>query len=80
MLTTNVTGRVRISCDVRWQAATEPADPRDVGEIDIAAFTKAGLGKEGVDEGAKQKEEAVEQKVTIGKLKDKLSSYLTRQR
>ncbi|GMH63425.1 hypothetical protein TL16_g03709 [Triparma laevis f. inornata] len=43
MSTTNVTGCVRISCDVRWQAAAEPADPRYVGEIDIASFTKAGL-------------------------------------
>lgn len=30
MSTTNVTGLARISCDTRWQLATEPADPRCV--------------------------------------------------
>ena len=49
MTTTNVTGRVRISCDVRWQPAWAPADPRYVGEIDIGSFAKAGLGKEEAD-------------------------------
>lgn len=28
MSTTNVSGLARISCDTRWQLATEPADPR----------------------------------------------------
>ena len=84
MSTTNVTGRVRVSCDVRWQPAAEPADPRYVGEIDIAAFAKAGLGKEEVDAGAAagplpgEEEEgeaavakAADPKVTIGELKAK---------
>lgn len=75
MSTTNVTGCVRISCDVRWQAAGEPADPRYVGEIDIASFTKAGLGKEGVDAGeggrGGEEEGAAEPKVMIGELKAK---------
>ena len=83
MSTTNVTRCVRVSCDVRWQAAAAPADPRYVGEIDIAAFAKAGLGKEKVDiaeavaAGPATPEEegggeaAAEPKVTIGELKAK---------
>ena len=43
MSTTNVTDKVRISCDVRWQPADQPSDPRYVGEIDIDSFAKAGL-------------------------------------
>jgi len=43
MSTTNVTDKVRISCDVRWQPADQPTDPRYVGEIDIDSFAKAGL-------------------------------------
>lgn len=38
MSTANDTGRVRLSCDTRWQPAAETADPRFVGEdlgIDI---------------------------------------------
>lgn len=42
MSTTNVTARVRISCDVRWQPAAKPADPRYIGTIDISKFSKFG--------------------------------------
>ena len=55
MSTTNVTDRVRISCDVRWQPADEPMDPRYVGEIDIASFTKAGLYSDDGDKGEVEK-------------------------
>lgn len=33
MSTTNVTNKVRISADVRWQPKNEPADPRYVGDV-----------------------------------------------
>ena len=44
MSTTNMTNRARISADVRWQPAAEPADPRYVG--DVSTYLK-GMAKAG---------------------------------
>ncbi|XP_045196303.1 uncharacterized protein LOC123551431 isoform X3 [Mercenaria mercenaria] len=41
MSTANLTDLVRISCDTRWQPASEPADPRYVGDFKPTA--KFGL-------------------------------------
>lgn len=41
MSTANLTDLVRISCDTRWQPASEPADPRYVG--DLKPIAKFGL-------------------------------------
>ena len=34
MSTRNVTDKARISCDVRWQPASEPVDRRYVGKLE----------------------------------------------
>ncbi|KAL4232958.1 hypothetical protein ACF0H5_007646 [Mactra antiquata] len=41
MSTANLTDLVRISCDTRWQPASQPADPRYVG--DLKPIAKFGL-------------------------------------
>ena len=38
MSTTNVTDYARVSADVRWQPASDPADPRYVADGDLDAF------------------------------------------
>jgi ectoine hydroxylase-related dioxygenase (phytanoyl-CoA dioxygenase family) len=42
MSTKNITERVRISCDIRWQPADEEADSRYVGEFNVDDRVKAG--------------------------------------
>lgn len=49
MSTANLTDLVRISCDTRWQPASQPADPRYVGDLKkpLAKFgLHAGDGKQ----------------------------------
>ena len=68
MSTTNTTNRVRLSADVRWQPAAEPADPRYVGDVEtyLKQMSKAGAwntdedvkAAAGGEEGAASEEEA----------------------
>ena len=63
MSTTNTTGRVRISADVRWQPAGAACDPRYVGDVRVEDRVKSGLLR------ADDAEDVPSSKVTIGALK-----------
>jgi ectoine hydroxylase-related dioxygenase (phytanoyl-CoA dioxygenase family) len=78
MSTANLTDRVRVSCDVRWQSAAEAIDERDVGTAEElrekqaqrkkgGAWAAAGAGAGGAAEAAV----AAAAVVTIADLKAK---------
>ena len=69
MSTSNVTGRVRISADTRWQPATEPADPRYVG--DVAKYVTEEMAVAGAwNSGDDPRDASTAHKVTMAKLRD----------
>eukprot|EP00854_Cymbomonas_tetramitiformis_P004196 gene4196-5172_t len=57
MSTTNISDRARVSCDVRWQPAAAPCDPRYVGQDleDKTPKSPSSLGGKVVDETSVQK-------------------------
>jgi len=84
MSTTNVTNKVRISADIRFQPADEPIDTRYCGDLKqfLAEMTVAGAwsaaedevgGEDSTNTELAQKLEAAkeEEKVTIGQLREK---------
>jgi hypothetical protein len=58
MSTANVTDRVRISCDIRWQPAADPQDERYFGAVDVKVRErqKAGAWAEKKEGGAAEGE------------------------
>jgi hypothetical protein len=69
MSTANLTDRVRLSADVRWQPASEPADARYVGtreEVDPANRVRSGAWKAdgGLDAG-----DGAKKRVTLPQLR-----------
>lgn len=62
MSTKNITNRVRISCDTRWQRRDQPADTRFIGESFswLNAAPKHGLWAEGKDAESSTMEEMKE--------------------
>ena len=57
MSTTNTTDRARISADVRWQPASEPADPRYVGDVEryLREMSKAGAWNKADEAGGEER-------------------------
>lgn len=50
MSTANLTDKVRISCDTRWQPKSHKADPRYVGDLESKPKKLRGYWAEGSEE------------------------------
>jgi hypothetical protein len=67
--TANVTDRVRISCDVRWQPAADPQDDRYFGAVDEKVKARQLAGAWAPDDADGAARAAAAKKRTIGELK-----------
>ena len=77
---TNTTEKVRLSCDVRWQPATDPIDERYVvnEEGTFGKLGKAGItGVNKIEGEGVEQEETERQSVTIKELREQWGFPLT---